>query len=215
LLAHISANPTEAKAVAVVDLFNEAYYQLLQKLAYKPNTCNGPEGGEACFNEKLVHPFLRSLYSAGKEVAPRFLYTVSATSDLFSEPSPIALYSDVADVYDVHLYSGSPWDAFTASYLSRGKSLGKPWFVGEAGCATSPGTGCSYDGGSDPCVEPEACSLSVDSWWLAHLQSYGAFAVMVQNASTAYSVALEPSLVGKRIAQTNQCAVICNSPSRL
>jgi hypothetical protein len=201
---HVAANPTDSSVIAVMDLFNEGYYQIDSYLEAMPNVC-GRDGG--CIDHNISRPFLLKLYDAAHTAAPHFLYTVSSTANLLGiEQSRVfPLYAGIADVYDIHLYSGGqtrPGDA--TSYLANAKNLTKPWFVGEAGCATASGTRCSYDGGNINCTLPAACSLSIDTWWLENLRSYGASAVLVQNAATVFSSStLIPSLVGQQVIKAN------------
>jgi hypothetical protein len=186
-----------------MDLFNEAYYQIYSHLSKMSNVCGENVG---CIFESISRPFLLTLYSVAHAAAPQFLYTVSSTAALLGEQSRFfPLYAGIADVYDIHMYSGGqtrPGDATT--YLPNAKNLTKPWFVGEAGCADQSGTICSYDGGSVNCTLPTACSLDIDTWWLENLRSYGASAVLVENAATAFSsFNLTTSLVGQQIIKAN------------
>jgi hypothetical protein len=200
---HVAGNSTDSSVVSVIDLQNEAYDQIAAHLTILPNVC-GQNGG--CINHNIAYPWLTKLYNAAHAAAPQFNYTVSSAGDLLELQSYwFPLYAGITDVYDIHLYSGEPWH-LTAK-LATARNLTEPWFVGEAGCQINGSTSCSYDGGNVNCTAPAACSLSVDTWWLENLRSYGASAVLVQNARTCFfsspSLSLSASLVGQAVIGAN------------
>jgi hypothetical protein len=113
------------------------------------------------------------------------------------------------DVYDIHVYDDAPWN--NASFYARGSVLQKPWFSGEAACA-SYDTDCTYQGNTN-CTQPTTCALSVDSWWLKTLKADGAQAVLVESSVTTWGYPNGPNdqtltLVGQEIESTthNQSA---------
>jgi hypothetical protein len=86
------------------------------------------------------------------------------------------------DVYDIHVYDDAPWKH--AARYARGRALRKPWFSGEAGCASGH-INCTYNG-AIRCTRPSTCALSVDTWWLDHLKEDGARAVLLESSTTAW-----------------------------
>jgi hypothetical protein len=193
-----------------MDLQNEAFNQVASHLSTMSNVC-GPN--PYCIDANITHPWLITLYTTAHAAAPQFNYTVSSDGDILDPHSDDhTWYAGIADVYDIHLYSGAPWNPAdpVASLLANAKKLTKPWFVGEAGCAINGSTLCSYDGGNVSCTAPATCSLSVDTWWLENLRQYGASAVLIQNARTCFvsspSLSLRTSLVGQQIIKANAAA---------
>ena len=200
---HVAANATDSSAISVIDLQNEAYYQIAAHLSTMTNVCGQDTG---CIDHKISYPWLTQLYNTAHAAAPQFKYTASAVSSLLERQSyTLPLYAGIADVYDIHLYSGHPWTL--TSELANARNLNKPWFVGEAGCEINGSTLCSYDGGNVNCTAPTACSLSVDTWWLENLHHYGASAVLVQNARTCFfsspNLSLHASKVGQEVIKAN------------
>src|SRR5262249_9791012 len=138
--------------------------------------------------------------------APQFNYTVSSDGDILDPRSDDhTWYAGIADVYDIHLYSGAPWTLI--SELENARNLTKPWFVGEAGCVIDGSTLGSYGGGQGNRTAPAACSLSVDTWWLENLRTYGAVAVLIQNARSCFNLlpsgSISASLVGRQIIKAD------------
>jgi hypothetical protein len=112
------------------------------------------------------------------------------------------------DVYDIHLYSDAPWTQ--SARWATGLALPKPWFAGEAGCATGNVT-CTYDG---------TAGLPVDQWWLANMTTDGARAVLVEDRGTAWTYTRTgtgqvPTLsrVGRFIAATDAMSQIATATS--
>jgi hypothetical protein len=187
LVNHLAANPTDAATVAVMDLFNEAYWQLEQ----------------FGYSDSVIHQWLQDEYGAAHGAQAGFNYTVSDTTRLLKDYATWnAMYP--VDVYDIHVYDNAPWG--DPGLYAAGKALQKPWFAGEAGCA--PGNvSCTYSGNVS-CTQPSMCALSVDSWWLANLRADGAQAVLIEERNTAWSYPSGPNaqaatLVGKVIEGTD------------
>lgn len=189
-VGHIAANATDSATVQVMDLQNEAYYQLEQYY-----------GASMTVDTTIIYPWVRDLYNVAVSAAPQFRYTVSDTGRLLTDYATWApLYP--ADVYDIHLYSDTPWA--NAAEWQNATRLRKSWFVGEAGCA--PGNvSCTYDG-TVSCAQPDTCALSVDSWWLANLRRYGASVVLVETPLLNYPAGAnlpQINLVGQQVAAAN------------
>jgi hypothetical protein len=188
-VAHLAANATDAATVAVMDLQNEAYYQMEQYfgqgysyLGTFTQCWTGSAADSGCVDQNITHPWLTDLYNAARGAAPGFKYTISDTTRLLQNSSVWQGMYPV-DVYDIHVYDDAPWNK--ASFYARGLALQKPWFSGEAACA-SYDTTCTYQGDTN-CTQPSTCALSVDSWWLHNLKADGAQAVLVESSSTAWS----------------------------
>ena len=81
------------------------------------------------------------------------------------------------DVYDFHLYSDAPWDE--ANRWGTGLRLPKPWFVGEAGCAS----------GNIRCTYNSTTVSSVDRRWLAHMAGYPMHSRWLVGATVLYLIA--------------------------
>ncbi len=183
-LVHISRNPVDASTIGVVDLENEAYLQLGEYFQHRDHLgafthqCADQHGiSWNCLETRIIRPWLRELYVTAKTAAPSFLYTVSSDGDLLTsnrqtQAALMRLYS--VDIYDVHLYSNTPWKE-TARWASS-RWFDKPWFSGETGCSVQS-TSCIYDG---------ALAAPVDRWWLRHMQTYGAQAILIEDAGTAW-----------------------------
>jgi hypothetical protein len=187
LAGHLAANTTDSQTVAVVDEMNEAYFQL-ERFGLSDDT---------------IHAFLHDAYQALKAGDHALMVTASDTTRLLKNQGVWApRYDDAVDVYDIHAYSDHPWN--DAGFWARGRTLTKPWFVGEAGCA--PGNvGCTYNGMTQ-CSAPNTCALSVDGWWLQHLRDDGAQAVLVEGRQTAWMYpggpqTATPTLVGRMMQQ--------------
>src|SRR5919204_476704 len=184
---HLAQNPTATATVAVMDLFNEAYYQL-EKIGY---------------SDDVIHQWLTDEYNAAHGAQPGFIYTVSDTTRLLKDYATWnAMYP--VDVYDIHVYDDAPWD--NPGLYAAGKALQKPWFVGEAGC-TPGNVSCTYNGTTN-CTQPSTCALSVDSWFLNNLKADGAQAVLVEERNTAWAYPNGPTseaatLVGQAIQSTS------------
>jgi hypothetical protein len=188
-VSHLAANRTDAETVAVMDLQNEAYYQMeryfRQGRSYLGTftACwTGSAVNSGCVDQHIVHPWLTDLYNAAHGAAPGFKYTVSDTTRLLQDYRYWQGMYPV-DVYDIHVYDDAPWTH--ASLYANGLALQKPWFSGEAGCA-SGNTRCTYQGNT-PCTQPTTCALSVASWWLNNLKADGAQAVLLEGRSTTQS----------------------------
>jgi hypothetical protein len=163
---HLSNNPDARSTVAVIDLQNEAYYQLEQ---YYGTASDG----------SVILPWVRDLYAAAHAAAPMFSYTVSDTgrlldTSLMKQRQWEEMYP--VDVFDIHLYDDAPWE--NAQRYANGRLLSKPWFTGEAGCASGH-TACTYSG-DDP------VTVKVDQWWLENAPRMGAKAVLIEDRSTAW-----------------------------
>jgi hypothetical protein len=107
------------------------------------------------------------------------------------------------------MYDDAPWPH--ASLYANGLALQKPWFTGEAGCA-SGNIKCTYQDNA-PCTQPTTCALSVASWWLNNLKADGAQAVLLEGRWTARSYLKGPhsqtlTLVGQKL----QSATLGTSP---
>jgi len=183
---HLAQSPTDTATVAVMDLFNEAYWQLEQ----------------FGYSDSVIHQWLTDEYNAAHGAQPAFNYTVSDTTRLLKDYS---FWQDMypVDVYDIHVYDDAPWN--NASFYARALALQKPWFSGEAACA-SYDTTCTYQGNTN-CGQPSTCAMSVDSWWLHNLKADGAQAVLVESSSTTWSYPHGPNgqtltLVGQAIQST-------------
>jgi hypothetical protein len=172
-LFYIAADPIAARAVGVIDLMNEAYYQSESHLADKVSS-NGARCSAACLDANVILPWLTALYDVARAAAPGFLYTVSDTGRLLKDPIRwISRYP--VDVYDIHVYDDAPWNN-EATY-ARGINLPKPWFAGEAGCA-SGNVSCTYGAGAQ--------TQQVDKWWLDNLRRNGAQAVLIEDKTTLF-----------------------------
>src|SRR5919201_1913883 len=182
-VTHLAQNPTDTATVAVMDLFNEAYYQLEQ----------------FGYSDAVIHQWLTDEYNAAHGAQPGFIYTVSDTTRLLKDYATWnAMYP--VDVYDIHVYDDAPWN--NPGLYAAGKALQKPWFVGEAGC-TPGNVSCTYNGTTN-CTQPSTCALSVDSWFLNNLTAHGAQAVLVEERNTAWAYPNGPTggaatLVGQAI----------------
>jgi hypothetical protein len=221
-VSHLAANRTDAETVAVMDLQNEAYYQMeryfRQGRSYLGTftACwTGSAVNSGCVDQNIVRPWLTDLYNAAHGAAPGFKYTVSDTTRLLQDYRYWQGMYPV-DVYDIHVYDDAPWTH--ASLYANGLALRKPWFSGEAGCA-SGNTQCTYQGNT-PCTQPTTCALSVDSWWLNNLKADGAQAVLVEDGSTTRSYLKGPhsqtlTLVGRRIQSTTLGTSPMPSPSNM
>jgi hypothetical protein len=208
-VSHLAANATDAATVAVMDLENEAYYYLEQYfnqgrsyLGTFTQCWTGRAANSVCVDRNITHPWLTDLYNAAHGAAPGFQYTVSDTTRLLKDYSYWHEMYPV-DVYDIHVYDDAPWN--NASFYARGLALQKPWFSGEAACA-SYNTDCTYQGNTQ-CTQPTSCALSVDSWWLKNLKADGAQAVLVESSQTAWTYPNGPNgqaltLVGQEIQNT-------------
>jgi len=185
MIRHLGGAATDRSAVAVVDLQTEPYYQLEQYFD-RPNRlgrfgrCAQPSGvvHSACIDRRIVHPWLMDLYRTARSASPYFLYTEADTGRLLTTSESrqrywVSMYP--ADVYDIHVYAASP--SHEASRWRTGRRLPKPWFAGEAGCASGD-TACTYSG-----VQAEP----VDAWWLTHLRADGARAILVEDHETLWS----------------------------
>jgi len=188
-LVHISRNPVDASTIGVVDLENEAYLQLDEYFQNRTHLgtftqCADQHGVSwNCLETRIIHPWLSDLYATAKATAPSFLYTVSSdgdllTSDRLRQAYLLRLYP--VDVYDVHLYSDTPWREQARWASSRW--FDKPWFSGETGCSVQS-THCIYDG---------ALAAPIDRWWLRHMQAYGAQAILIEDAGTAWGYRAGP-----------------------
>ena len=214
-VSHLAANRTDAETVAVMDLQNEAYYQMeryfRQGRSYLGTftACwTGSAVNSGCVDQHIVHPWLTDLYNAAHGAAPGFKYTVSDTTRLLQDYRYWQGMYPV-DVYDIHVYDDAPWTH--ASLYANGLALQKPWFSGEAGCA-SGNIKCTYQD-SAPCTQPTTCALSVASWWLNNLKADGAQAVLMEGRLRARSYRKAPhsqalTLVGQKI----QSATLSTSP---
>jgi len=157
----IAGNPVSARTVKVIDLFNEAYYQL-ETLG---------------FTDAVIHQWLTDMYATAKTAAPNLLYTASDTGRLLTAQSSwIPMYP--VDVYDIHVYDDAPWNNVVK--YANGLTLPKPWFVGEAGCG-SGNVPCTYgtSGGRTQ-------TLQIDKWGLDNLKLYGAKAVLIEDKGTLF-----------------------------
>src|SRR5918911_3548226 len=180
-VTHLAQTPTDTATVAVMDLFNEAYYQLEQ----------------FGYSDSVIHQWLADEYDAAHGAQPDFIYTVSDTTRLLKDYS---FWQEMypVDVYDIHVYDDTPWNK--ASFYARALALQKPWFSGEAACA-SYDTDCTYQGDTK-CGQPSTCALSVNSWWLNNLKADGAQAVLVESSSTAWSYSHGPN--GQTLTRVGQ-----------
>src|SRR2546423_2344811 len=198
-VTHLAANPTDTATVAVMDLFNEAYWQLEQ----------------FGYNDSVIHQWLSDEYTAAHGAQPGFNYTVSDTTRLLKDYATWnAMYP--ADVYDIHVYDDAPWN--NPGLYAAGKALQKPWFSGEAGCA--PGNvNCTYNGTTN-CTQPSTCALSVDSWWLNNLKADGAQAVLLEERNTAWAYpsgpnSQAPTLVGQALQSTTPADSSAPTPATI
>jgi hypothetical protein len=179
-VAHLAANPVDASTIAVMDLENEAYYQLEVYFSntshlgvYRFCETSGGHAAWSCVDRSIIHPWLTDLYRTAKAAGPRFLYTISDVGYLLDDYRYWqAMYP--VDVYDIHAYRNHPWEY--ASFYRRGLRLRKPWFVGEAGCAPM-NIHCTYNGTN---------AVAVDRWWLNNLRKDGARAVLIESATTLW-----------------------------
>jgi len=208
-VSHLAANATDVATVAVMDRQNEAYYQMetyfnqgRSYLGTFTQCWTGSAVDWGCVDQNITHPWLTDLYNAAHGAAPGFNYTVSDTTRLLQNYSFWnGMYP--VDVYDIHVYDDAPWN--DASFYANGRALQKPWFSGEAGCA-SGNTNCTYQGNTQ-CTQPSTCALSVDTWWLNNLKADGAQAVLVESRATAWTYPNGPNsqtlmLVGQVIRNT-------------
>lgn len=221
--------------VKVVDLENEAFLQLEKyfctgtrditnlKSYYGANKSPGGPGcvysdsgyiDTACVDDNVILPWLKALRQAALSGYASMNYTVSDTGRLITDTTGtwLARYQAVADVYDIHAYDSHPWDPASSSHpfgynaWATAATLGKPWFVGEAGCNNSvyyPDSQnfCTYNNSpNDPldCNSPPSgvsCApgdtnvysrKKVDSWWDINLRNDGAQAVMLEETNQAW-----------------------------
>jgi hypothetical protein len=191
---HVAADSVAARAVAVIDLQNEAYFQIESHLEGSVSRSGAP-CDDTCMDTNVILPWIRDLYRAAKAAAPRFLYTVSDTDRLMEDPG-VWIPRYPVDVYDIHFYEDDPWNR-SAEYAESARSLTKPWFAGEVGCGNGNSV-CTYNGNSP-------MTQQVDAWWLENLKKYGAKAVLVENVDTVFTVGKRYRLtgVGRLIARRN------------
>jgi hypothetical protein len=219
-VSHLAANPTDAATVAVMDLQNEAYYQMKQffeqgqsYLGTFTQCWTGSVVDRGCVDQNITRPWLTDLYNAAHGAAPNFEYTVSDVGYLLTTTASDQQFWESmypVDVYDIHVYSPAPWN--DAARWATGSLLKRPWFSGESGCVVNDDFSCSYSGNTQ-CAQPSTCALSVDTWWLNNLKSDGASAVLVEDNGTAWTTPDGPktqtlTLVGHQIQQ-----VTLNSPA--
>src|SRR5256714_5327462 len=196
---HLAANPTASATVAVMDLFNEAYWQLEQ----------------FGYSDAVIHRGLIDEYTAAQGAQPGFNCTVSDSTRLLKDYATWnAMYP--ADVYDIHVYDDTPWN--DPGLYAAGKALQKPWFSGEAGCA-SGNVNCTYNGTTN-CTQPSTCALSVDSWWLNNLKADGAQAVLLEERNTAWAYpsgpnSQAPTLVGQALQSTTPADSSAPTPATI
>jgi len=184
-LAHVAGDATDASTIAVVDLQNEAYYQLEAYFNNPSNLgaftqCQSGSGGTdwGCVDNTIIHPWVNDLYTTAKSAAPGLLYTISDAGGMLNANSTEQQQREnlyPVDVYDIHVYNNSP--ASDPARWASGRLLNKPWFAGEAGCGVG-NTGCTYNGTN---------AAPIDTWWLDNLGADGAQAVLVEEASTAFT----------------------------
>lgn len=146
------------------DLFNEAYTSL------------GPDGNlpmppaadpvSPHYSNEVVHAFLHELYLIGKQAAPSARFTVSDATLYWNRQLDLWRYSDILDLYDIHIYDDHP------SFPDLRGTLDKPFFVGEAGAATLD---FHY---RDQHIDP-----GVVRYLLEHAEGAGALAVLVHSIS--------------------------------
>jgi hypothetical protein len=175
---YIAADATASSAVAVIDIQNEGFFMNREALLQLDTAC-GESGG--CIDRTLTKPFFDEVYATLKEVAPQFLYTVSALKgELLGEDMDYWLSMYTVDVYDVHLYVTDP--ASKTALFANARNLPKPWFAGEVGTENSDsGQPCYTYDGNDP------CTVATVAWWRAHLgPDYGARAVLVEDWGTVF-----------------------------
>jgi hypothetical protein len=198
-VTQLAANPIAIQTVAVIDVFNEAYYQLQAQNGFSPA------------NEEKIHQFLIDMVHAGKS-APNgtaFKYTVSnaggtlLTTNTAKQRRLIRLY-DMVDVYDLHVYENSP--QLQLSRWQSAANLHKPWFAGETGSGNTQNAGqaCYNYNGNDPCL------VQIDSWWLNNLAKYGASAVLLENAGEVYKNG-QVTGIGKLLQQVTAAPPLNNA----
>ena len=209
-IEHLAANPTDASTVVVMDLQTEPYYQLEQyfhdasRLGTFKSCDNGSgTGRNDCVDRDIIHPWLLDLYRTARSASTAFRYTFAdtgrlLTTDRVAQNYWVSMYP--VDVYDIHMYNDAPWND-TARWESSA-NLDKPWFAGEAGCGSGDIT-CTYNGQR---------ALPVDSWWLAHLSSYRAQAVLIESHVTVWTYPNGPT--SQTLTPTGQ-AVACTTDSTL
>ncbi len=211
-LRHIASNSTDASTVAMMELQTEPYYQLEQYFSNPSNLgsfrnciASGDLVRNDCIDQRIVHPWLIDLYRTARAASTRFPYTVADTGRLLTQNQNdqrywISMYP--VDVYDIHLYENSPWT--DPARWRTGLKLPKPWFAGEAGCA-SGNIACTYNGtSSDP----------IDTWWLRHLQADGAKAVLLESHVTLWTYPNGPrSQTLTRTGEALACVTLREPPS--
>ena len=183
IIRHLADNRIDAATVKVIDLQNEAYYQLEQYFDTPSHLglfgdCLAGDGDVSshCVDQRIIHHWLIALYRTARLASRHFLYTISDTGRLLStNPAQQSYWMHMypVDVYDIHLYDNRPW--LDEARLATALHLRKPWFSGEAGCASGD-AGCTYSG-----TESEP----VDRWWLLNV-GFRAQSVMIESKDTLW-----------------------------
>lgn len=209
-ISHLAADPAARHTVAVMDLETEPYYQLEQYFndashLHAFGSCSNGTGTARndCVDREIIHPWLLDLYRTARSASTAFKYTFAdtgrlLTADRAAQDFWISMYP--VDVYDIHMYDDTPWND-TARWNSF-VNLDKPWFAGEAGCG-SGNVACTYNGQR---------ALPVDSWWLAHLRTYGAQAVLIESHVTVWTY--PNGSTSQTLTSTGQ-AVVCTADHTL
>jgi hypothetical protein len=208
VIHHLAANRLDRKAVRVIDLQNEAYYQLERYFAdpahlgmFGQCKTSATTVSTQCVDQLIIHHWLIALYGAARSASHHFLYTESDTGRLLTtDPADqrywIHMYP--VDVYDIHLYDSHPWMEPRARWISA-LNLQKPWFSGEIGCS-SGATGCTYNGSR---------AAAVDRWWLMNMPDFRAQSLLLEDGyPTVWTYrAANPSQTLTTTGRMMQCQV--------
>lgn len=208
LLKRLAGDRIDRRTVRVVDLQNEPYFQLERyfstpdRLGGFPQCALSGTVDTTCVDSRIIHPWLRDLYRAARAATEAFLYTESdtgrlVTTNLASQRFWTGMYP--ADVYDIHAYDSTPWRS--EDRWASARRLSRPWFTGEAGCA-SQAVACTYNG---------TAAAPVDRWWLTNLPRFGAQSVLVENASTLWTY--RPARPSQTLTSTGTVLRCLASPS--
>ncbi|HEV3310732.1 MAG TPA: hypothetical protein VG815_09455 [Chloroflexota bacterium] len=184
IIQHLAGNSSDARTVKVIDLQTEPYFQLEQYFRSAASvgvfiSClNSGTVSTSCVDQKIIDPWVTDMYRTARAASTHFLYTESDTGRLLStSPTAQSYWMSMyhVDVYDIHMYDSAPWNH--ESLWATALHLRKPWFVGEAGCA-SGAAACTYGG---------LRAGPVDQWWLTNLPRYRAQSVLIESHVTLWS----------------------------
>ena len=206
ILRHLAGNRIDAGTIRIVDLQNEAYFQLERYFTSRSRLgvftecyVDGSHVSSQCVDEHIIHPWLTALDQTARATTHKFLYTVSDTGRLLSTDPSQQLYwmrMYPVDLYDIHMYDSEPWR--DQARWQTALNLRKPWLSGEVGCASGD-AGCTYSGTE---------AASVDQWWLMNLPLLRAQSVLVESKDTMWTYRdAVPSQTLTPVGQIVECQV--------